>query len=187
MQCSERLGSNDITGQAWHRYVCLGHARIEKCSNKLPRNDVGGVATFEEILCRGVLGIPSLENKKGLIKVWFFWFSVFCCRFLVSGCCSLVYRRYLLHNTKFPFRVVGRPCPWFWRFCYANLHHLSARVFSEFDKIAGFRNFEIYKIHIFKSINTGSPGVKKPEIMACGGFGPPHNETEILLDQTWWE
>ena len=36
---------------------------------------------------------------------------------------------------------------------------------------------------ICKSMNTGSPGVKNPEIMEMLGFGPPHNKTEILLDQ----
>ena len=34
-----------------------------------------------------------------------------------------------------------------------------------------------------KTINKGSQGFKKPEIMEMLGLGPSHNKTEILLDQ----
>ena len=36
---------------------------------------------------------------------------------------------------------------------------------------------------MFKSINTGSQGLENPEIIEFRGFGPSHNETEVLLDQ----
>ena len=35
-----------------------------------------------------------------------------------------------------------------------------------------------------KCRNKGPPGLKNPGIMKFVGFGPSHNETEILLDQT---
>ena len=34
-----------------------------------------------------------------------------------------------------------------------------------------------------KLINKGSQELTNPEIIDLGGFGPSHNETEILLDQ----
>ena len=39
--------------------------------------------------------------------------------------------------------------------------------------------------YLIKSINKGSSGLKNPEIMEFGGFGPSHNKTEILLNQNW--
>ena len=40
---------------------------------------------------------------------------------------------------------------------------------------------------IFKSRNKGPPGVNNSEIMEMFGFGPPHNKTNILLNQKWSE
>ena len=36
---------------------------------------------------------------------------------------------------------------------------------------------------VVKSMNTGSPRLKNPEIMQMLGFGPSHKKTKIVLDQ----
>ena len=36
-------------------------------------------------------------------------------------------------------------------------------------------------------MNKGSPGLTNTEIMEMLGFGPSHNKTNILLDQSWSE
>ena len=38
-------------------------------------------------------------------------------------------------------------------------------------------------VGMIESMNKGSPGLKNPEIMEFGGFGPSRNKTKILLDQ----
>ena len=40
-------------------------------------------------------------------------------------------------------------------------------------------------VGILKSINKGFEGLKNPKIMEMLGFGPSHNNTNILLDQNW--
>ena len=52
-----------------------------------------------------------------------------------------------------------------------------------FQKIVHMFLFCLKYVGIFKSINTGSPGLKNQEIMEFAGFGPSHNKTDILLDQ----
>ena len=97
------------------------------------------------------------------------------------------------------------PCHYFE---FPNFHfHFQNWTFSNFKKcgtrlLQPFWNliFHIYEIiflkmwsswllyclndfGIFKSINKGSWGVENPEIMEFGGFGPSHDETEILWYQ----
>ena len=52
-----------------------------------------------------------------------------------------------------------------------------------------FPKFDIYKNNVFFLICQyflylfEVPGLKNPEIMEFGGFGPSHDKTELLLDQ----
>ena len=100
-------------------------------------------------VCWGVLAIPPLENKKGFLDVGFcflvsgFWFIGW------SVSKNMFPRKYLLHNTEFPFHVFDNYCSHIDGFRYFIL-----RIFI-ICRCTSFRHLSTYGIFPnLKSIKT---------------------------------